>query len=149
MENYSEVPNIITGKDLDYLCDMFNWNYEGYKNTVDASNNVTDEEIKDKLSDIYDIDGTLEEKIKQLKILTGKTLQGDIIETPEQIKTKYEAYGKFYDYFKKGDFKGEFSAEQLNEMMQYDDLKPYIADAFNGDSSGLQNAIEKYRQNVQ
>ena len=100
------------------------------------------------LSDIYDIDGTLEEKIKQLKILTGKTLQGDIIETPEQIKTKYEAYGKFYDYFKKGDFKGEFSAEQLNEMMQYDDLKPYIADAFNGDSSGLQNAIEKYRQNA-
>ena len=100
------------------------------------------------LSYIYDIDGTLEEKIKQLKILTGKTLQGDIIETPEQIKTKYEAYGKFYDYFKKGDFKGEFSAEQLNEMMQYDDLKPYIADAFNGDSSGLQNAIEKYRQNA-
>ena len=90
----------------------------------------------------------MEEKIKQLKILTGKTLQGDIIETPEQIKTKYEAYGKFYDYFKKGDFKGEFSAEQLNEMMQYDDLKPYIADAFNGDSSGLQNAIEKYRQNA-
>ncbi len=55
MENYSEVPNIITGKDLDYLCDMFNWNYEGYKNTVDASNNVTDEEIKDKLTDIYDM----------------------------------------------------------------------------------------------
>ena len=30
MENkiYNEVPNIITGKDLDYLSDMFNWNYE-------------------------------------------------------------------------------------------------------------------------
>ena len=29
MENkiYTEVPNILTGKDLDYLSDMFNWNY--------------------------------------------------------------------------------------------------------------------------
>ena len=29
MENqqYNEVPNIITGKDLDYLSDMFEWNY--------------------------------------------------------------------------------------------------------------------------
>ena len=24
--NYEQVPNIITGKDLDYLSDMFNWN---------------------------------------------------------------------------------------------------------------------------
>ena len=33
MENkiYNEVPNIITGKDLDYLSDMFNWNYEVLK----------------------------------------------------------------------------------------------------------------------
>lgn len=30
MENktYNKVPNIITGKDLDYLSDMFNWNYD-------------------------------------------------------------------------------------------------------------------------
>ena len=26
MPNYQEVPNIITGKDLDYLSDMFEWN---------------------------------------------------------------------------------------------------------------------------
>ena len=31
MQNYTEVPNIITGKDLDYLSDMFNWNYSSYK----------------------------------------------------------------------------------------------------------------------
>ena len=30
-EKYDEVPNIITGKDLDYLKDMFNWNYEALK----------------------------------------------------------------------------------------------------------------------
>lgn len=29
--NYNSVPNIITGKDLDYLSDMFNWNYDAYK----------------------------------------------------------------------------------------------------------------------
>ena len=27
-DKYMEVPNdILTGKDLDYLCDMFQWNY--------------------------------------------------------------------------------------------------------------------------
>ena len=48
MENkiYNEVPNIMTGKDLDYLSDMFNWNYEALKKTNVAVNQVTDEEIK-------------------------------------------------------------------------------------------------------
>lgn len=44
--NYENVPKIITGKDLDYLSDMFNWNYGAYKNTVNAIDNVNDEEIK-------------------------------------------------------------------------------------------------------
>lgn len=44
---YNEVPNIISGKDLDYLSDMFNWNYGAYKSSYNASNNVEDVEIKD------------------------------------------------------------------------------------------------------
>lgn len=44
--NYEVVPKIITGKDLDYLSDMFNWNYGVYKNTVNAIDSVNDEEIK-------------------------------------------------------------------------------------------------------
>ena len=44
--NYEKVPNIITGKDLDYLSDMFNWNYGAFKSNLNASNEVTDEEIK-------------------------------------------------------------------------------------------------------
>jgi len=44
--NYEEVPNIISGKDLDYLSDMFNWNYGAYKSSVNAISCVTDEEIK-------------------------------------------------------------------------------------------------------
>ncbi len=56
-ENYSEVPNIITGKDLDYLSDMFLWNYEALKKSVEASNNVEDDDLKtviDKASDLFD-----------------------------------------------------------------------------------------------
>lgn len=45
--NYMEVPNIISCKDLDYLSDMFNWNYGVYKSTYNAISNVNDEEIKE------------------------------------------------------------------------------------------------------
>lgn len=49
MENYTVVPDIITGKDLNYLSDMFEWNYASYKNTIDAIENVYDDEIKSML----------------------------------------------------------------------------------------------------
>ena len=48
--NYDKVPNIITGKDLDYLSDMFNWNYGAYKNTCNAIEQVNDNEIKEMLT---------------------------------------------------------------------------------------------------
>ena len=48
--NYENVPNIITGKDLDYLSDMFNWNYGAYKSTVNAIDKVSDEEIRSVLT---------------------------------------------------------------------------------------------------
>lgn len=44
--NYTSVPNIITGKDLDYLTDMFNWNYNAYKNNVNSLEKINDEGIK-------------------------------------------------------------------------------------------------------
>lgn len=53
--NYEKVPNIITGKDLDYLSDMFNWNYTTYKNTFNAINEVNNEEIKDVLTRASDM----------------------------------------------------------------------------------------------
>ena len=53
--NYNEVPNIITGKDLDYLSDMFNWNYEALKKTNTAINYVNDEEIKEVLNKGYNL----------------------------------------------------------------------------------------------
>ena len=53
--NYENVPKIITGKDLDYLSDMFNWNYSAYKHTVNEIDCVNDEEIKDILTRASDM----------------------------------------------------------------------------------------------
>ena len=55
MENktYNKVPNIITGKDLDYLSDMFNWNYDALKKVNVGINNTEDEEIKKNLEEGY------------------------------------------------------------------------------------------------
>lgn len=57
MENkvYTEVPNIITGKDLDYLSDMFNWNYEALKKMNVAVNQITDEQLKTVLEKGYNL----------------------------------------------------------------------------------------------
>ena len=49
-ETYNAVPNIISSKDLDYLSDMFNWNYGAYKSSLNASNSVTDESLSNLLS---------------------------------------------------------------------------------------------------
>lgn len=46
MEKYEEVPNIISSKDLDYLIDMFSWNYGAYKNTYNSLVKINDEEVK-------------------------------------------------------------------------------------------------------
>ena len=48
--NFNAVPNMISCKDLDYLSDMFNWNYGAYKSSSNAINSVNDSEIKGILS---------------------------------------------------------------------------------------------------
>ena len=55
MENYNVVPNIITGKDLDYLSDMFNWNYSGYKEMFNSLENIKDEDVKNMISRVKDM----------------------------------------------------------------------------------------------
>lgn len=55
MENYNVVPNIITGKDLDYLSDMFNWNYSGYKEMFNSLDNIKDEGVKNMISKVSDM----------------------------------------------------------------------------------------------
>ena len=45
MNNYDVVPDIITGKDLDYLSDMFEWNYGVLKCTNNLITEVQDMDI--------------------------------------------------------------------------------------------------------
>ena len=44
------VPNIISTKDLDFLQDIYNWNYGAYKCAFNASNEVLDETLKKHLN---------------------------------------------------------------------------------------------------
>lgn len=46
-----KVPNIISSKDLDYLSDMFNWNYGNYKCTINNVKHVDDEKIRNVLNE--------------------------------------------------------------------------------------------------
>ncbi len=52
--NYEVVPtDLITGKDLDYLSDMFQWNYEALKKTNQFMQIVQDEELVQAFDDAY------------------------------------------------------------------------------------------------
>lgn len=55
MEKYTEAPSMITSKDLDYLADMFNWNYNAYKLSKDFACNIEDEEARKLLESISNI----------------------------------------------------------------------------------------------
>ena len=55
MQNYNVVPNIISGKDLDYLSDMFNWNYTGYKELYNTLENISDNEVKTMISRVSEV----------------------------------------------------------------------------------------------
>ena len=66
--NYNMVPNIITGKDLDYLSDMFNWNYGALKTTNSSIESVQNEEIKSILEEGFNLfDSNINEVLEILK----------------------------------------------------------------------------------
>ena len=44
-EQYKTVPFVLSSKDLDYLKDLFNWNYGAYKTNLNAKPNVKDPEL--------------------------------------------------------------------------------------------------------
>ena len=50
-QNYETVPDILTGKDVDYLCDMFNWNYGALKKANSYLNMVSSLDIKKRLEE--------------------------------------------------------------------------------------------------
>ena len=66
---YEKVPNIIAGKDLDYLSDMFEWNSLALKKTNDFIPKINDDEIKNVLKKACNLfDNNLS---NVLKILEG------------------------------------------------------------------------------
>lgn len=52
MQNYETVPAIISCKDLDYLSDIYNWNFNACKLANHFSKEVEDQEIKELLEEI-------------------------------------------------------------------------------------------------
>lgn len=54
--NYEVVPtDLITGKDLDYISDMFQWNYEALKKVNNFMEIVQDEELVQSFEDAYQL----------------------------------------------------------------------------------------------
>lgn len=45
-QTVEEVPNVLTSKDLDYLSDMFQWNYGAFKKISNSAKNIQNEAIK-------------------------------------------------------------------------------------------------------
>lgn len=55
MQNYESVPSMIAGKDLDYLSDIYNWNFNACKLCNHFVNEVEDEEIKQLLIKVAEV----------------------------------------------------------------------------------------------
>lgn len=54
--NYLQVPNdTISTKDLDYLSDIFSWNYNAYKEITNSKEQVVDSEILTFLTKVSNI----------------------------------------------------------------------------------------------
>ncbi len=52
MQNYETVPAVISCKDLDYLSDIYNWNFNACKLAHHFMNEVQDDEIKELLDQV-------------------------------------------------------------------------------------------------
>ena len=74
-QQYTEVPSdILTGKDLDYLSDMFQWNYGALKKAEQGVNMVSDSEIKRMLEKAVDLfDDNLSNILNILQNIGGST----------------------------------------------------------------------------
>lgn len=61
-----KVPNMIYTKDLDYLNDMFNWHLIAGRKARFYSENIEDEEISQKLDDVYEMHKNICNKIANI-----------------------------------------------------------------------------------
>ena len=55
-DSMEKVPCMISTKDLDYLTDIFNWNYGAYKSAINMEDELTDKALSKcvrKVSDLF------------------------------------------------------------------------------------------------
>lgn len=77
MSKIMNVPeNLITGKDLDYLSDMFEWNYIAFKKTCADINMIDDQELVRVFGEVCDL---FEDNLNQILCLL-KNPGGDTCE---------------------------------------------------------------------
>ena len=65
-----KVPNIISTKDLSYISDGVEWNYNAAKKACHYEKQVTDEEIANELNKLYNMHKKIAENL--LKMIGGK-----------------------------------------------------------------------------
>lgn len=56
VDNMEKVPSMISTKDLDYLTDIFNWNYGAFKSVINMEIEFTDKALSKcagKVSDLF------------------------------------------------------------------------------------------------
>lgn len=56
VDNMEKVPSMISTKDLDYLTDIFNWNYGAFKSVINTESEFTDKALSKcarKVSDLF------------------------------------------------------------------------------------------------
>ncbi len=56
VDNMEKVPSMISTKDLDYLTDIFNWNYGAFKSVINMESEFTDKSLSKcarKVSDLF------------------------------------------------------------------------------------------------
>ncbi len=56
VDNMEKVPSMISTKDLDYLTDIFNWNYGAFKSVINMESEFIDKALNNcarKVSDLF------------------------------------------------------------------------------------------------
>ena len=92
--------------------------------------------------DYKDVSKYYDEIISKAKIFGNLDIGGVTDETPDEIKSRFDTYVKYYNFMKDEFSKtGKFDIETLNGMMNDTNLQPYLAKK---DYTGLTNYIKEY-----
>ena len=92
--------------------------------------------------DYQDVSKYYDEIISKAKIFGNLDIGGVTDETPDEIKSRFDTYVKYYKFMKDEFSKtGKFDIETLNGMMNDTNLQPYLAKK---DYTGLTNYIKEY-----